>query len=366
MRLIWATVTAVAESDAEVQRLRVMVDGGAEGDAVCYLRLVGECREGDRVIVNTTAVDLGLGTGGAHFVVAREAGGAGTVLESTSGGHVLKLRYTPLQVDVMSVESPESPHHETMRTATSLEGMPVVCCGLHSHVPLVAAAIKRGDPNCRVAYCMTDEAALAVGLSRVMSASRRAGLVDTTVTCGQSFGGDLEAVNLYSGLLAARHVARADIAIVSLGPGVVGTATPFGHGGVSQGQSINAASALGGRPVACLRVSFADERDRHRGVSHHTVAALVAVAQAPATVAIPRLDAEKMNAIEDELDSAGVWSVHSRQESIIPGSEIPDLRGVEVTTMGRHAEDDPDFFSAAFAAGDIAFRMVGDVLSAQD
>ncbi len=186
----------------------------------------------------------------------------------------MKVRYTPLQVDVLSVEEQGSPHHAVMKEARTLSGMPVACCGLHSHVPLVAAAVKEADPNLKVAYCMTDFASLPLALSDMVRAARGAGLIDETISCGQAFGGGLEAVNLHSGLLAARHVVRADVAIVAIGPGVVGTATPFGHGGIAQGEAINAVASLGGMPVAVLRISFADERPRHQGVSHHTLTAL--------------------------------------------------------------------------------------------
>ncbi|TLM97530.1 MAG: DUF3866 family protein, partial [Actinobacteria bacterium] len=333
---------------------------GTQGRAICYPALVGECSQGDRVLLNTTAVDLGLGTGGAHFVVARA--GEGVALDNPSGGHIMKLRYTPLQRDVLAVEESASPHHAVMRTATSLDGMPVVCCGLHSQVPLVAAAVKATDSSLRVAYCMTDFAALALGLSDVLGSARTAGLIDTTISCGQAFGGDLEAVNLHSGLLAARHAARAHVAVVAIGPGVVGTATPFGHGGVSQGEAINAAAALGGTPVAVLRVSFADKRERHRGVSHHTLTALSKVALAPAKVAIPSLPAEFSDAIESALGEAGVWALHERADSSAGRVPPPSLRGVEVTSMGRSMSDDPAFYAASFAAGDIASAIAQRVL----
>ena len=364
MRLVWATVKSVRHDSEDVQRVVVDVDDGAPGSAVVYVALVGRCATGDRVLLNTTAVELGLGTGGDHFVVARQGTGSGVVLDRPSGGHVMKLRYSPLQLDVVSVESPESPDHEAMAAADSLDGMPVVCCGLHSQVPLVAAAIKQADPSLRVAYCMTDQAALAMALSEVIASSVAAGLIDATISCGQAFGGQYESVNLHSGLLAARWVARADVAVVAIGPGVVGTATPFGHGGVAQGEAINAAGALGGTPVACLRMSFADARERHRGVSHHTLTALSRVALAPALVAVPALPHEFLHAIELDLAASGAWEIHRRADSPAGSAQEPDLRGVQVTTMGRGARDDPAFFSAAFAAGDIAFRVARGMLKA--
>lgn len=357
MRLVWATVTSLESTFPDVQQLGVELDGGAVGVATCYTRLSGACLPGDRVLLNTTAVDLALGTGGKHFVVARAGSLQGVALEEPADGHIMKMRYTPMQLDVLSVESQESPHHATMKTAETLDGTPVVCCGLHSQVPLVAAAVKAAEPQLRVAYCMTDVAALAMPVSDLVRECVSAGLLDATVTCGQAFGGELEAVNLHSGMLAAKHVAKADVIVVAIGPGVVGTATPFGHGGIAQGEAINAVAALEGTPVACLRMSFADKRPRHQGVSHHSLAALSKVALAPAQVAVPSLPAPLAEKIEAALLDSGVWERHVRADASAGSVPPPSTRGVVVRSMGRGLVDDPAFFAAAFAAGEVAARV---------
>jgi len=356
MRLVWGIVTKVVADEPGVQHLEVALDDRSAGKAVAFPQLSGRCVLSDRVLLNTTAVDLALGTGGLHFVVARGPS-EGVVLDEPGGGHIMKLRYTPLQLDIASVEEQGGVHHETMVAAESLGLMPVACCGLHSQVPLVAAAIKHADPNLKVAYVMTDQAALPLALSDVVRASVDAGLVDGTITCGQSFGGDLEAVNVHSGLLAARHVLNADVAIVAIGPGVVGTATPFGHGGVAMGEAINAVAALEGTPVAVLRVSFADVRSRHHGVSHHTLAALTRIAMAPALVALPSLPEEYADVIEESLESADVWRRHTRVVTTAGRTPPPSTRGIEVRTMGRTIAEDPSFFAAAFAAGETCVRL---------
>ncbi len=169
---------------------------------------------------------------------------------------------------------------------------------------------------------------MPLALSDLVAARVDAGLIDTTVTCGQAFGGDLEAVNLHSGLLAARHVAHADVAIVAIGPGVVGTATPFGHGGVAQGEAINAVSVLGGTAVACLRVSFADSRERHRVVSHHTLVGAHPRGARAGLVAVPTLPEDYAEQLESALDSAGVWERHRRADARAGAIPAPDLRGV--------------------------------------
>lgn len=356
MRLVWGIVTKVVTDEPQVQHLEVALDDRSSGRAVAFPPLCGRCVLSDRVLLNTTAVDLALGTGGLHFVVARGPA-QGVAIDAPSGGHIMKLRYTPLQLDVTSVEEQGTEGHEILREADSLGGMPVACCGLHSQVPLVAASVKQSDPRLRIAYVMTDQAALPMALSDVVRAARASGLLDHTVTCGQSFGGDLEAINLHSGLLAARHVLKADVAIVGIGPGVVGTATAFGHGGVAQGEAVNAVHSLDGAPVAVLRVSFADARSRHHGVSHHSLSALTRIALAPAYVGLPSLPEEYDDAIEEALDAAGVWDRHVRVATPAGRFEAPAMRGLEVRTMGRSIAEDPAFFAAAFAAGHVCVEI---------
>jgi hypothetical protein len=151
-------------------------------------------------------------------------------------------------------------------------------------------------------------------------------------------------------------VAKADVAVVALGPGIVGTASPFGHGGVAQGEAINAAGALGGQPIAVLRLSFTERRARHYGVSHHTRSALGTVALASATVVVPALsDAERV-VVDTALEGADVWQRHTRIDE--PASPLPDTRGLPMRSMGRTPADDPAFFHAAAAAGRVAGRSV--------
>ncbi|MDR1014894.1 MAG: DUF3866 family protein [Coriobacteriales bacterium] len=355
-------------------------------EAVRYEALAPLCEAGDRVLVNTTALDLGLGTGGVCFVVANltaaersgpvafddasDCGGDDTcgdtdgdapasAKRTSLSGHIIKLRYTPFQHEVLSVEEDASPHHEAMKHACSLAGAPVVCCELHSQVPLVAAAVKHADPGARIVYCMTDEAALLAAFSRILVRMRETGLLDACITCGQAFGGDLEAVNVYSGLLAAVAVGKADVVLCSQGPGIVGTATRFGHGGLAQAQALNAVAVLDGVPIAPLRLSFADARSRQRGVSHHTLTALGTACLARALVPLPDdLLREQATTAARQLEEAGILDRHRLVDVPLP-SEAIDLRGLKVTTMGRAQADDPAFFSAAFAAGMLAARLAG-------
>src|SRR5690606_27513150 len=128
---------------------------------------------------------------------------------------------------------------------------------------------------------------LPAAFSRTVATLRDAGWLHTCVTVGQAYGGDLEAVTVHTGLLAARHVAGCDVAVVAQGPGNLGTGTRWGYSGVAAGEAVNAAATLHGRPVASLRVSGADPRDRHRGISHPSLTAYTRVSLAPAHTPAP-------------------------------------------------------------------------------
>ena len=336
-------------------RLTVLV-GDEERRATAFTHVTGPMVLGHRVVVNTTAVDLDLGSGGEDFVVwDLEADHAG----SLSGGHILKLRYTPWQIDTLAAEAPESRHHAELADAHSLEGLPVVACGVHSQLPAVVAVLKAREPTTRIAYVMTDGAALPMVHSNLVADLRSRGLLDLTITCGHAFGGDLESVNIFSALAAARHAGGADVAVVAMGPGIVGTGTVLGHTGMEQGQVLSAAAALGGRPIAALRISFAEPRERHRVVSHHTLSALRYAALGRSIVAVPQLEPVRLNAVMQRLVEAGIPDRHELA-LVQAGGVLPALErfGLAPETMGRSVADDPAFHQAAGAAGIVAAGLL--------
>jgi hypothetical protein len=345
-------VTRLLSARRGLQRLELdlLADpGGVAGDgaaeaarAYVLTELVGTVAEGDEVIVNTTAVELGLGTGGWHVVhwnLSRRE------WQSTGAGHVMKLRYTSLQADTGVAE--EDPGFEA---PADLGGRPVVACLLHSQVPCVAAAFSALAPGKRLVYVMTDAAALPLALSDVVAGLRDAGLLAATVTAGHAFGGDHEAVNLASALDVAVACAGADAMVVAPGPGVVGTATAKGFSGLEAASTIDAAALAGARPLLAVRFSGIDARPRHRGVSHHVTTAL-AHAHHRAVVAIPA--GERPDPLPPEL------AVHELRTV----EHVPDVdgllraAGLVVTTMGRTAVEDPAFFRWSGAAGAFAGQL---------
>lgn len=347
------TVCEVLEDLNDIQRVAVRLNDGAQSRCICYPTLSGRVAAGDRVLVNTTATDLKLGSGGWDFVVARLAG-AESESHAPGPGHVMKLRYTPLQHAVLACEEEASPHHAALAEAQSLGGMPVVAGQLHSQLAPIAIGLafgarQLGLPPPRVAYLMTDSGALPMALSGAVRGLRSAGLIADTITVGQAFGGDIEAVNVYSGLLAARYAVGADVAIVCQGPGNVGTGTPMGFGGMDMAVAINAAAAIGGTPIAAARVSFADPRPRHQGISHHTVTALCTGALASALVPLP---AELIDDSRLSQELAAIASAHTVRPVDCPAL-LDELRAspVPLSSMGRRLQDDPWFFVTAACAG---------------
>src|SRR5690606_4036310 len=155
--------------------------------------------------------------------------------------------------------------------------------------------------HARVAYVMTDGGALPAAWSRTLSWLRDQQFLCGCVTSGHAFGGDLEAVNIYSALLAAKYVLHAQVTVVLMGPGVVGTGSTFGNTALEVAPIIDAVSALRGRPVVIPRLSAADPRPRHQGISHHTLTALGRLTHSRATVVIPPLESSLLRRVQEQV-----------------------------------------------------------------
>ena len=345
------TVLAVRRGWRGAVELDVDTDGGPVR-ALAYPALVGEPATGDRVLLNVGALVMGLGTGGYALVVAlpdrlpADPAGDGTTRDA---GHLVKARYTPVQPIVLGVDEEASPHRAAMAAATSLDGMPVVTADLHSALPAILAGVHADRPAARVAYVMTDGGALPAWFSRTLDGLRNH--LTGTITAGQAFGGDLEASTVHTALLAARHVLGADVTVVAQGPGNLGTGTAWGFSGVAVGEAVNATGTLGGRPVGALRISAADARPRHRGVSHHSRTAYGKVALLAADLVVPDpLDPPIAADVEEALTELATR--HRIVRVPVDGLERA-LRAapVPLSTMGRSLDDDHAYFLACAAAG---------------
>ncbi len=360
----WGKVHSIKQTTVHMQELEVEIDGELTY-AVNYRQLGTDVSVGDLVELNTTAVDLDLGTGGVHFVISsisQQHGKEQVEAKHEPGfnGHIMKLRYTPLQLAVLSVEEENSPYHSVIQEADSLAGMPVIVASLHSLIAPIAVAFHHfAEGQGHLAYLMTDGAALPLAFSKLAASLREKGLISTTITVGHAFGGELEAVNIYSGLLAARHVAKAHACMVAMGPGVVGTGTSFGTTALETAPILDAVNCLGGRAIAVPRISFRDTRPGHYGVSHHTFTALMRLCHSPCHLPFPELSGDEGEKLRRRVEELGFQQRHHihwvRGDRTL---ELLEQYQVTVTSMGRKPADDPAFFRAGGAAGWLAAQWL--------
>jgi 8-oxo-dGTP pyrophosphatase MutT (NUDIX family) len=362
-------VSALGRSWNGALEVEVRVGAGGTGaetlTALAYPHLTGAPRPGDRVLLNTTALELGLGTGGYALVVAIPDRLPDPVAEP---GHLIKARYTPLQARVHGADEQGSELYDVLRDADDLAGLPVVIADLHSALPAILAgylADRKATAPPRIAYVMLDGGALPAWFSRTTSALTSAGWLTGTVTVGQAFGGDVESVSLHSGLLAARHALGADLVVVAQGPGNLGTGTRWGFSGVAAGEAVNAAAVLGGRPIGSLRISDADPRPRHHGISHHSLTAYGRVALVTADIVVPELPGD----FGAQLMAAA--APLAARHNLVPVG-VDGLAGalrdcpVPLSTMGRGLDQDLAYFLAAAAAGRHAATLTSEPADAHE
>lgn len=330
LRLRRATVAVAGPADAAEQRLAI--DAGDERRvAIADVALVGPSQAGDEVVVNIEAVELGLGSGGAdivHVNLTRGLDGAGT-----PGAHVMKLNYTSLQHAVLPVE--EDPADATPAPLALPLERPVGVLGLHGQLAPLAWEFHRATAGAgRLGYVQTAGGALPGGHSCVVRELRSDGLLAGHLTAGPAFGGaDGEAITT----AAALHHGFADLgwnaAVAGPGPGILGSGSALGHGGLQALDTTHTALALGCRTLLVARMSSTDPRPRHRGISHHTRTVLDLLL-APVAVAIP--------AGETPADERHDWRALNGDLDGYTASGLP------TRSMGR---EDPLFFAAALAAG---------------
>lgn len=334
-------VIEIKEEDSNISWIKVDVDGSSQ-NAVNYKDLTGEVFIGDYVIINTTAVELSLGTGGEHFVISnlnRET------RELDKKGHIMKLRYTPMQTQVLATEEEDSDYHEIIKKFKSLEKSPFIVATLHSMLAPIGAYLKWKNEDLKINYIMTDGGALPAAFSKNVKQLKSLGIIDNIITSGNSFGGDHEAINIYTAMIISKEVLNSDITIISMGPGIAGTGTKYGFSGVEQGYISDAVQNLGGKSIVVPRVSFADKRDRHRGISHHSITVFSELMTKNADIVLPELEKDELNIVEEQLIKNDIYSkhnIHYRNGNDI--KKAMDHYNLRIKTMGRDYDQDESFF----------------------
>jgi hypothetical protein len=359
LKLRRATVVQAGPTDGPEQELTVVLDGERR-PAIADVGLIGTSRQGDEVIVNVQARDLGLGSGGFDVVHANLT--RGLSLEGTPGAHVMKLNYTSLQHAVAPVEDE--------RLELPL-GQPIAVLALHGQLAAVAWAFAQANPGGRLGFVQTPGGALPGGHSRIVRTLRERGLLAGHITAGAAYGGEGEAITTAGALHHGVRTLGWDAAVCGPGPGIVGSNSPLGHGGMHALDSAHTAIALGAPTLVVARMSSADERPRHRGISHHTLTVLDLLLE-PVTVALPagirspagadlraRLgsvfgsSAERIRPqMELDVDRPARMARHDWRRAPV---DMPAYlaSGLPAETMGRVLVEDPLFFGAALAGGTV-------------
>jgi Protein of unknown function (DUF3866) len=304
--------------------------------------LLGEMREGDEVVVNTGALDLELGSGGfdvVHVNLTRGLRGDG----GEGDAHVMKLNYTSLQHPVEPVEG-------SSRGAR----VPVLVLPLHGHLAPAAWAVARAAPGLRVGYVQTAGGALPGSLSRDVNQLRERGLLAGHVTAAPAYGGEHEAMSTVGALDAASSLGW-DAVLVGPGPGIIGSNTEFGHGGMAALESAHAALSLRRPTILSPRLSSSDPRERHLHLSHHTFTVLELLL-AEVDVAVPEVDLPGAAEAKRYLTEATGDRHHLHAVSV--DLDAYASAGLPTRTMGRDLQDDPLFFSAPLAAGTLLARSL--------
>jgi hypothetical protein len=366
LKLRRAIIIDAGPPDGPEQELTTELDGRPR-PAIANVALLGAAQVGDEVIVNTQALDLGLGSGGydiVHVNLTRGLSGDGA-----PAAGAMKLAYTSLQHAVRPVEE--------QRLNLPL-GRPVAVLALHGQLAPVAWALAQARPGARLGYVQTEGGALPGGHSRTIGRLREQGLLAGHLTAGAAFGGEAEAITTAGALHHALDMRGWDAAVCGPGPGIVGSASALGHGGLQALDSAHTALSLGCRTLLVARMSSADPRLRHRGISHHTLTVLDLLL-APVTVALP---AGMRSPVGADL-RAGLGSVFGGAMPSRPGLALDVERPARITrhdwrraavdltgyaasglpakTMGRGLVEDPLFFGAALAGG----GALADLLAAQ-
>jgi hypothetical protein len=414
LKLRRATVLETREAqDGVEQEQRLMIElspggndagkraGGAPREAIADVRLVGHSEVGDEVIVNTQALDLDLGSGGfdvVHVNLTRGlGGGSSSTRADATNPQAMKLNYTSLQHMVAPVEGEED---GSLQLPVE---RPTAILALHGQLGAFAWAFAQGAPEARLGYVQTEGGALPGGHSRTVRALRERGLLAGHLTAGAAFGGEAEAITTAGALHHGLSVLGWDAAVCGPGPGIVGSGSTLGHGGMIALDSTHVALALGCPTVLVARMSSGDERSRHRGLSHHSLTVLDLLLE-PVTVALPAgmrspVGADLRAGLQSVFPLPRTGTMRGLRDGAMPGEpasgqqalalevertspsrpariarhdwrrarvDLPAYAssGLPAETMGRGPAEDPLFFAAALAGGSVLAELAAEAAAA--
>lgn len=354
IKMVEGIVRKIYFTDSNITKFSAIIEN-AEYKCINYNFLTGNIHINDKMLLNTTAIELQLGTGGFHFVVANLSN---PNINNLDLGHIMKLKYTPIQMNCMAVEAQESQYHNIFNEVEYINGMPVIIGSLHSVLAPCSIYLKSIKPDIRICYIMTEGGALPIHMSDIVRQLKQEGIIDKTITYGNAFGGDYECINIYTALIAAREIVKADITIVCMGPGIAGTDTKLGFSGVEQGIIADAVNKLKGYPAVAPRISFADKRARHFGISHHSLTVLKQLCCTRVNVAFPIIkDNEHMKYIEKQILDNNIKSLHNiYYVDSDDFEEVLNKNSSYLKKMGKSFEEDRDYFISCAATAKLCLQ----------
>lgn len=339
-------VREIIYEDNEIQILEVRLNSIEK--AINYKKSIGKCKTGDWVFLNTIAGRLGLGTGGYHFVYLNLGSTYGAEEGGRDMGHIIKMKYTQSQMRFRTIEE-FSDYKELFNSPQDLGGKPLVVTTLHSMVPVIAGTIKYLDFKRKVVCIYTYGGALNSDFSKSLRELKSKRIISSVITCGECFGGDFEAVNIYTALIFAYMELKCDVAVVVCGPGVAGTGTYYGFSTMEMIMPLYAGENLNLKAILSPRISFADKRERHYGISMQTMAILKAV---DFKVSLPIYRSDKVDILLRQIEKESLnEKVRVEIVNSSYASETIEHFGIDTSVMGRKYFDDMDYFDNLSAVG---------------
>lgn len=356
IRIRKGTVVSITSRNDRITLVYIKFDDIIE-KALNYNYLSGDIKVNDIVYINSTANFLKLGTGGYNYVIINET--RGYITDINKLGHIMKLRYTPFQLNCSLSEEECLKYDNIKNNFGNLGGMVVITGELHSMLSPTACCLKYINKDIKVVYIMTDGGSLPIDFSFSVNELKCKKIITYTITSGNAFGGDMEAVNIYDALIIAHMILKCDIAIVTMGPGIVGTGTKYGFSGIEQGAIIDCINTIKGIPLLIPRISFKDLRKRHYGISHHTLTILSEIAKTKAHVIFPVLEDDKMDFIKSQVATLGIEEKHFIH-FVDCDTVFMALNSfnINVSTMGRGLHEEREFFMACSSAACYALSIL--------
>ncbi|MEZ0536068.1 DUF3866 family protein [Caldicellulosiruptoraceae bacterium PP1] len=318
--------------------------------AINFLDINNPVDINQEVLVNITANYLNLGTGGYDFIIPQGQ------FENKKNGHIMKLRYTPLQFSVLTEEEKDKTIFE--RTPY-LNKENIVVCELHSMIAPIAIYLKQFLPKIKISVILTDWGMLNANLSENIQYLKSKKLIDFVITCGEAFNGDFECINEINSIILSQQL-QADVIIIGPLPGIVGTGSKFGFSTYNMIHVIEDIYRFNGQAILPIRLSKMDKRDRHKIISHHFITILNYL---NAQAIIPLYKFEDNVFYDNILKIIEKYKVKHRIIYIDSLYKLDLNQHLAIlNTMKKGINDEKEFFDECFATAHFILQKIkGDV-----